>query len=1073
MSPFFQERQPVPAPSFAEPSLSSDGSEIAFASGGDIWTVPIAGGAARLLVAHPAHESRPIYSPDGKNLAFVSTRSGNPDIYMLNFASGDLKRLTFDDGADNLDGWSRDSVWVYFSSTSRDIAGMSDLYRVRASGGTPMQISADRFVSEFFAAPSPDGTRVAFNARGIASNQWWRRGHSHIDESEIWVMGEGARASYTRITEKGAKDIWPMWSPDGKSIYFVSDRTGTENVWVKTNGGAARQITKFTDGRVLWPSIAQDGKTIVFERNFKLWKLDPGNGQTIEIPITRVGVPTGPSVERVTMTNQFSELRLSPDGKKIAFVARGELFAASAKDGGDAMRLTTSPALDHQIAWAPDSKRLIYISNSHGEPMLHMYDFVNRRDTIPGESKGGDADPRFSPDGKLIAFIRNGAELRVWNTENRQESLLAKGYFNRPPFSQERSYAWSPDSKWISYLSASDKSFRNLYVVSVKGPDVATVRGGDAKQLSFLANVFGGSLAWSPDGTFILFNTTQRTETGRIARIDLIPRTPKFREDQFTDLFRVQPASPPTSPSVAPGAPAEIAVKPAIEKKGKDAEPKEVQIVLDGIRRRLSILPVGVDADSVAISPDGKSILMTAGAAGQQNLYVYSIDELSREPAVSRQLTSTPGFKSNAQFSPDGKEVFYLESGRISVVAVESRQVRPLAVTAEMDVDFAKEKMTVFAQASTYLRDYFYDPTFHGVDWGAVGARFAPQIAGSRTPDETRRLLSLMVGELNASHLGVSAPGSTQNTGGRLGMLFDRGEYERDGRLRITEIIDLGPAAITREITAGDYLVAIDGTPIGRESNLDELLAYKANRRVALTVKSGSSGATDREVIVRPVTMGVEKNLLYRQWVNERREYVAKASNGRLGYVHMADMSAGALEQLYVDLDSENHAREGVIVDVRNNSGGFVNAYAIDVFARRGYMNMTVRNQPTTPARTMLGQRALDAPTILVTNQHSLSDAEDFTEGYRALKLGKVVGEPTAGWIIYTSNVTLIDGSSLRIPFIKITDAKGAVMEMNPRPVDVPVTRPIGEGLTGKDSQLDVAVRELLKQLGNGGVATK
>ncbi len=777
------------------------------------------------------------------------------------------------------------------------------------------------------------------------------------------------------------------------------------------------------------------------------------------------------------MTNQFPELRLSPDGKKIAFVARGEIFAASAKDGGDAMRLTTSPAVENQIAWAPDSKRLVYISNSNGAPLLHMYDFVNRRDTIPGESKGGDADPRFSPDGKLIAFIRNGNELRIWNTESRQETLLARGHFNRPPFSQERSYTWSPDSKWIAYLSASDKSFRNVYVVNVKAPEVVTARGGDSKQLSFLANVFSGSLAWSPDGTYhsVQYDTTNRNRPYRENRSDPDELQSSARISSV-DLFREQPASPPMPPRVAPGAPppAEGTEKPAIEKKGKEAEPKDVQIVFDGIRRRLSILPVGVDADSVAISPDGKSILMTAGAAGQQNLYLYSIDELSREPAVARQLTSTPGFKSSAQFSPDGKEVFYLESGRISVVAVESRQVRPLAVTAEMDVDFAKEKMTVFAQAWGYLNDYFYDPAFHGVNWGAVGARFAPQIAGSRTPDETRRLLSLMVGELNASHLGVSAPqGSTQNAGGRLGLRFDRAEYERDGKFRITEIIDLGPAALLGEIKIGDYLVAVDGTPIGAASNLDELLAYKANRRVSLTVRSGSSVQRDREIIVRPVTIGVEKNLLYRQWVNERREYVAKASNGRLGYVHMADMSAGALEQLYVDLDSENHTREGVVIDVRNNNGGFVNAYALDVFARRGYMNMTVRDQPTSPARTMLGQRALDAPTILVTNQHSLSDAEDFTEGYRALKLGKVVGEPTAGWIIYTSNASLIDGSGLRIPFIKITDGKGAVMEMNPRPVDVPVTRPIGEGLTGKDSQLDVAVRELLKQIGNGGVAAK
>ncbi len=203
--------------------------------------------------------------------------------------------------------------------------------------------------------------------------------------------------------------------------------------------------------------------------------------------------------------------------------------------------------------------------------------------------------------------------------------------------------------------------------------------------------------------------------------------------------------------------------------------------------------------------------------------------------------------------------------------------------------------------------------------------------------------------------------------------------------------------------------------------------------------------------------------------MEQRREYVAKASGGRLGYVHMADMSAGALSQLHLDLDAENHSRQGVVIDVRNNNGGFVNVYAIDVFARRGYFNMLSRGLPSVSSRTELGQRALELPTILVTNQHSLSDAEDFTEGYRTLKLGKVVGEPTAGWIIYTGGVTLIDGSAPRMPGTKIFASDGTPMEMHPRPVDVPVTRPVGESYTDKDVQLDTAVAELLKQLGAGG----
>jgi C-terminal processing protease CtpA/Prc len=283
--------------------------------------------------------------------------------------------------------------------------------------------------------------------------------------------------------------------------------------------------------------------------------------------------------------------------------------------------------------------------------------------------------------------------------------------------------------------------------------------------------------------------------------------------------------------------------------------------------------------------------------------------------------------------------------------------------------------------------------------------------------------------------------------------------------MRVTEVIGLSPTAIVGTIKVGDYLLAVDGRAIDRTTNLDEMLNYKIGRRVSLTVSS--DGTAKREVVVRPVNGGTERGLLYRQWVERNREYVAKASNGRLGYVHMFDMSTNSLNQLHIDLDAENYAKDGVVIDIRNNSGGFVNVYAIDVFARRGYLTMTLRGLSGTPARTVLGQRALNRPTILVTNQHSLSDAEDFTEGYRTLRLGQVVGEPTAGWIIYTWNQSLIDGTSFRLPRMKITANDGTNMERNPRPVDLEVTRPIGETLTGRDSQLDTAVRELLKQLGS------
>jgi C-terminal processing protease CtpA/Prc len=472
----------------------------------------------------------------------------------------------------------------------------------------------------------------------------------------------------------------------------------------------------------------------------------------------------------------------------------------------------------------------------------------------------------------------------------------------------------------------------------------------------------------------------------------------------------------------------------------------------------MSLLPVGLSVESLDISPDGKTAILVAVSAGQRNLYSYSLDELAREAPVARQLTSTAGGKQSVQFSPDSKEVFYIERGNIYSVSLDSRQPRQLAVSAEMDVDFSREKMEVFEQAWTYMRDQFFDPKYNGVDWNAMRSRYEPLIAGSATADEMRRLLSLMIGELNASHLGATAPpNASQTTTGRLGVRFDRETYESSGKLMVTEVIPLSPADVAG-VKPGDVIEAVDGVTVDARINLDQLLDHTIGKRVSLTVSG-------RNVPVQPVNLATERNLLYREWVDRNREYVSKISGGRLGYVHMQDMSQSALDRLALDLDAENQSREGVVIDIRNNNGGFVNAYALDVFTRRPYLRMTERGLNEAPARAVLGQRALEAPTILVVNQHSLSDAEDFTEGYRSLGLGKVVGEPTAGWIIYTWDVSLLDGTRFRLPHSRIRNAAGEDMEMHPRPVDIAVSRPVGESYTGRDSQLDAAVKELLAEL--------
>ena len=1053
----------TPRPYFTEPAVSPDRNEIAFASGGDIWTAPLSGGDARLLVSHVATESHPVYSPDGRTLAFVSDRTGGGDIYLLTLATGDLRRLTYDDGNEMLDGWSRSGEWIYYSSGTRDIAG-NDVYRVRAAGGTPMPVSADRFTNEFFSAPSPDGQSLAFSARGNASGQWWRNGHSHLDESEIWLMRGLSTSSYEKIIDRGAKNLWPMWSADGRSLYFMSDRSGAENIWVKPLTGQARAITQFKAGRVLWPSISYDGRVVVFERGFGIWKLDTESGQASEVPIARRGASIGPVTEHLSLTNGFQELALSPDGRKVAFVARGEIFAAAARDGGDAARVTRSLAREAQVTWAPDSRRIAYVSERDEVQHLFLYDFGTSTETqLTKDAKGDDA-PKFSPDGQLLAFVRDDKELHVLDLGSKQERVLAKGFISASP----RSVAWSADSKWVAYLGLSTRSFRNAYIVPAAG--------GESRAVSAIPNANTGALSWSPDGTFLVFNTNQRTEDTEIVRVDLTLKTPKFAEDQFRDLFKEEPGRDRPAPGRTGGAPAAAGTETPAAGRGRGAEVKPVEIAFDEIRRRVSALPVGENYSAEAISPDGKWLLVN----GAGNLYVYPLDAPiagagggrggggAGGGSQTRQLTSTPGAKSFAQFTPDSRDVFYLEQGRINVVAVEARQPRAVSVTAELDVDFSREKLEVFRQAWTYMRDGFYDDKFHGADWSEVRAEFTPVVAGVRTTDELRRVLNLMFGELNASHLGASGPGGggQASNNGRLGLYFDRSEYETNGRMRITEVLSLSPAAISKQIQKGDYLVSVDGVTIGARTNLDEVLMHKVGRRVELKVSASADGANARDVVVQPITQAAERALLYRDWIESNRAFVEKVSGGRLGYVHIRDMSAGALRQLYLDLDADNRAKDGVVIDVRHNNGGFVNVYAIDVLARRGYLTMTPRGLPASPARTSLGQRSLELPTILVTNQHSLSDAEDFTEGYRSLKLGKVVGEPTAGWIIFTGSQTLVDGTAIRMPGTRITSNDGKTMERNPRPVDVPVTRPIGETYTGKDSQLETAARELLKQIG-------
>jgi Tol biopolymer transport system component/C-terminal processing protease CtpA/Prc len=1045
---------PAPKPSFAQPAISPDGSRIAFVSGGAIWEVPAAGGAAHLLVADKGADSRPLFSPDGNRLAFVSDATGDGDIYVLDIANGKLSRVTYADGRDELSGWSRDGQWLYFSAGRDNVGGFNAVYRVRATGGTPMPVSLEAYRNEEQGVPSPDNSTVALVGGGMGAFQWWRHGSAHIDHGAIWLLKNDGSHAYARLTPDDARADWPMWAPDNRSLYYMSDRGGTENIWYVQRDGSEAALTHFGDGRVLWPTISTDGKTIAFERDFGIWTADTASGKAQPVSITLAGAVAGPENQHKTLRDDFRHLALSPDGKKVAFVAHGAVFAADADKGGGAVRVTRAPGDAYAIAWAPDSRRIVYGAFRDGGEHLYLYDFASDKETQLTNGDGEDTAPAFSPDGKTLAFLRDGRELQLMDVSSRHVRTLATAHLDlRRPLTSDRPLAWSHDGRWIAVLEWGPRMFRNAVAVNVGS--------GKTIALSSLGNTFSDDVTFSPDGKSFLFVTGQRTEQGQIASVDLVAQTPKFREDRFRDLFR-QTTPEPSHENESSGK------KDATEQSGsKGKAPKKpigVRIDADGIRQRLTLLPAGLDAQSIVLSPDGKILVVTARVAGRTNLYAWSLDPLADEPPVARQLTSTRGDKADAQFSPDGKKVYYLDDGKLfSVPLEEGGKAKSVALSAEVGIDFAKDKMTAFDQAWTWLRDNFHDPRMNGVDWNAVRTKYAPLIAGAPSSASVNWLMNLLVGELDASHSGVRANGSPQPVTGRLGLVFDTAAYERAGTLRIDQVLPLSPAAIAG-IEAGDSLQAVDGHAVGANDDLYALLENRIGKKTTLRV-AGKHGT--RNVEVKPIDTHTLGALAYDAWVARNRAYVAKISGGQLGYVHLADMSEASLRRLYRDLDEQNMTREGVVIDVRNNFGGFVNAYALDVLARKPYLNMTFRGfEDAQPARSILGQRALERPTVLVTNRVTLSDGEDFSEGYRELGLGKVVGEPTAGWIIYTSNEKLIDGSTVRLPFITVTTEDGQPMEMQPRPVDVPVARPLGEAYAGKDSDLDAAAGTLLRQLG-------
>jgi tricorn protease len=998
------------------PDISPDGKLVAFSYLGDIWVVEAIGGVARPVTMHTAHDVYPVFSPDGRSIAFTSNRHGSYDVFTVAAQGGKPKRITTDSASDIVNGWSPDGKQLLFSSSrSTDFPPTFELYSVSTEGGQPRRITHGDGREGVF---SPKGDQIAY-VRGPGT--WYRKGYRGSANDDVWICN--ADGSHNRqLTTCECQDTSPMWSPDGQTIYYVSECAGGPANLMKLDAAGKDppvQISFHKDDAVRKARISANGAWIVYECGPDLWVVSTQLSSTPRKLAIEVHADDKENTEStVTLTRGASEFALSPDEKHLALVVHGELFLQPVTGGAAARRLTDHPAFDHGLAWAPDSSKLIFASDRGGQEDLYLLEaddsehpkfveatkFKTTRLTNTPEAELG---VQFAPDGKRVGFLRSG-RLLTMNPDGSDQKVIVDKV-------QVVDFEWSPDSKWLAY-SRQDGSFASeVYILPATG--------GESKNVTRYAT-YNAGITWSERGMKLGFISQRRSTTGMFV------------------LSLQKPAAPNT--------------------------PATSDIDWDDIHTRVQ-QPAMQEADEGAISPDGTRVAFRSTANSGDDLWVAStsgghVTRLTNSFAQPRQIQWSKRFTDTIYFRD--------RDGQFRTLRIGSGEGTAIAYRAKMTIRRDEEFGEMFEQSWRALADYFYDPLFHGVNWNSVRDKYRPLVKHVALKEDLYTLVSLMLGELNASHLGIGGFGKAPDeVTADLGLLYD--EKYRGPGLKIAEILKNGPADRRGlNLKAGDLIQAIDGVELNEKVELSKLLNDKIGQNLTLTVTSNPADAkaarkVDVQGIRRSSLRPNEVNaadLMYERWVARNADAVAKMSNGRLGYIHIPNMEEPGLDRFLRSLYSDVFDKEGIVLDVRDNGGGFTHDQILNYLGAREH---TVFRQRDGGEGLVLRSydRKWTKPTVLLINNRSYSDAEIFPNAFRTLGLGKIVGQPTGGHVIGTYSVRLIDGSFFRIPRTGVFTVGGINMEKEGVKPDVVVEPHPDDLAQGKDAQIAKAVEIALQDV--------
>ncbi|MGQ1947871.1 S41 family peptidase [Geofilum sp. OHC36d9] len=1034
------------------PTISE--TQIAFSYAGDLYTVPIEGGTANKLTNDIGYELFARFSPNGEQLAFTGQYDGNTEVFVMPSTGGIPKRLTYtatlgrDKVSDRMGPnniamtWTPDGKEIVYRSrkqTFNDFKGQ--LFKVPVEGGLSTELP---FAEGGFCSYSPDGSQIAFNRVFREFRTWKYYKGGMADDIHVFDF---KTKSMKNITNNTAQDIFPMWA--GDEIFFLSDRDRTMNIFVyNTKTNTTEKVTNFTEYDVKFPSLG--GENIVFENGGYLYRLNVKDKKAVKVPVFINNDFIYARNEWKDASKRITDADLSPNGERVVFTARGEIFSTPSKKGITKNLTQTSGAHERSATWSPDGKYIAYLSDQSGEFEIYIKEQDGNSEAIQltdnaDTYKFGIA---WSPDSKKIMWSDRKLRLKYIDIETKKQTTVYQAEYG-----EIYAYNWSPDSKWITFSQPTDNQFSKIVVYNLT-----------TQQINDITDNWydSGSPTFSDDGKYIIF-ISERDFNPTYSNTEWNHSYSKMQRIYMAILSKDTP-----SPFALENDTVKIKVEKAEKKTDKKSDKaesiskdKSIVIDLEGISNRIVSLPIEASVYYNIACINNKVYYIDY--SDQQNAKVYDLE---------KKKETTLG-KINYTISSNGKKMLVRENNKWGIIDLPSSEVK-LDETIDLSnmkvwVDYQKEWKQIYDESWRQMRDFFYVENMHGLDWKAMHDKYAQLVPYVRHRDDLTYLIGELIGELNIGHAYVQSgdrPTPKRIATGLLGAKISAdasGFFKIDKILKGTNwskslrspLLDVG-----LNINEGDFILAIDGKNTNSTSDLYSLLVGKADRQVELTVNSKASFDGARKVIVSPIAD--ESNLYYYNWVQNNIEKVNKATNGEVGYIHIPDMGPNGLNQ-FAKLFYPQLNKKGLIIDDRGNGGGNVSPMLIERLQREAQRSNMRRNftHPTpVPRQMMMG------PKVLLIDRYSASDGDLFPYAFKHYKLGTVIGTRSWGGVVGISgSLPFIDGADLRKPeFASYSSEESKwIIEGHGVDPDIVLDNNTYEEYMGKDAQLEKAI-ELIKE---------